>query len=413
VTQALITKRLSATQIALNSGVALVGGATVVVGGVGFTGADINQAVGVNEVADDRWHFAVFTFDGTMVRLYVDGLQEAIAVAAGVTVASSAPLNIGAWGADAGTAAGDPCYGRVDEAFVTADVLTEDQVRNLYAAKVSHALGVQPADIRVNVHRKRKGVALVAADFTTQPLRLHNFTQPTGTADEGSNGQVLTVNGGVFDTAGADGTRGGSITLMGAGSLSATDAGLPAALTSRSYGCWLKTTIVAGAINVMAWGATPGTNDSRLVVNSGMVNIYSGPDVISGPYVADGQWHHVVVVEDNAASDGVRRRAYLDGRGVGGSTVLTAIVLAGANSFRIGANSAGGGLFTGQIDGAFVCGYAMTAADVARLYAKGGQDLGASSKNAGDHVERVDTSSLLVVFDTLETQHTVDVGVAA
>jgi hypothetical protein len=59
---------------------------------------------------------------------------------------------------------------------VTSDVLSEDQIRLLYAVKMPHGLAATPTDVRVNVHRKRKGAALVVADFTTQPLRLHNFT---------------------------------------------------------------------------------------------------------------------------------------------------------------------------------------------------------------------------------------------
>jgi hypothetical protein len=69
--------------------------------------------------------------------------------------------------------------------------------------------------------------------------------------------------------------------------------------------------------------------------------------------------------------------------------------------------------FTGQVDGAFVTGYALTFADVATLYAKGSQALGASPKNAGDHIERMDATSLYLIADTLESQHTLDVGVTA
>src|SRR5438270_4112671 len=36
------------------------------------------------------------------------------------------------------TAAGGSHYGRVDEAFVTADVLSDDQVRLLYAVRLTH-----------------------------------------------------------------------------------------------------------------------------------------------------------------------------------------------------------------------------------------------------------------------------------
>jgi hypothetical protein len=51
--------------------------------------------------------------------------------------------------------------------------------------------------------------------------------------------------------------------------------------------------------------------------------------------------------------------------------------------------------------------------EVAALYAKGSQALGASPKNAGDHVERMDATSLYLVGDTLESQHTLDVRVTA
>jgi hypothetical protein len=131
------------------------------------------------------------------------------------------------------------------------------------------------------------------------------------------------------------------------------------------------------------------------------------------PFVADGQWHQVIVTEDNAAADGVRRKLYLDGRLVGISTVMNSTVLVGANSFRVGATSTGTNPITGQIDGAFVTGYALTAADIATLYAKSSQGLGASPKNAGDHVERMDATAVYFIGDTLESQHQIDLGVAS
>jgi hypothetical protein len=69
-------------------------------------------------------------------------------------------------------------------------VLSEDQVRLLYAAKIAHGLGVVPTDLRVNVHRRRKGAALAVGDFTAQPLRLYNFTAGALT-DAGSNNARL------------------------------------------------------------------------------------------------------------------------------------------------------------------------------------------------------------------------------
>jgi hypothetical protein len=379
-------------------------------------GTTTGSLAGVSDVIDDRWHFVVMTHDSTVDRIYVDGVLEAASGWGSPLANVAAPLNIGGNGGDASTAAGNPFFGRIDEAFVTADVLSDDQVRCLYAAKVAHGLGLTPRDVTVNVNRRRKGTTLTVGDFPTQPLRLHNFTSGSGFyADEGSNGQALAWQGGVtFDgCAGADGRTATGLTVT-AGSMGATDAGLPAGTTSRSYGCWFKVAGVTTFMGVMGWGTT-STADARVTLTSaGLVRHASGADFFDGPFVADGQWHFFAAVEDNAAGDGVRRKLYLDGRLVGGSTVLNAIGGAGAQPrFRIGAAPDGTLLFTGQIDGAFVTGYALTFEQVAALYAKGSQALGASPKNAGDHIERMDATSLYLVTDTLESQHTLDVSVTA
>jgi hypothetical protein len=381
--------------------------------GISSDGTGMAFANGVSDVADDRWHHIVATSDGTTARLYVDGVLEGT-LATGSIYAAPAPLNIGALSADGATAAGSPSFGRVDEAFVTADVLSDDQVRNLYCVRLPHGYGVVPSDVKVNVVRRRRGGAWAVADFPTQPLRLHNFTGtgPQFAADEGSQGVALAYIVGAENGAGADGARLNGSVHNGSYHQAATDTGLPSGPVVRSYGCWFKTLATTG--NVMAWGQTPGVNDARFVVNTpGNIECWSGPDSVSGGFAADGQWHFVVAVEDNAASDGVRRKLYVDGRLRGASTVLTSIVLGGANCFRVGANSTGGAPFTGQIDGAFVCGVALTTAQVLALWAKGSQALAPSPKNAGDHVEGWDATSVLATFDTLDTNWQVDLGVSA
>jgi len=360
-------------------------------------------------VADDRWHFAVGTLDATQARLYVDGVLEAAALAAFSAFTSSGPLNIGAWGADGATVASSPHFGRVDEAFVTADVLTEDQVRNLYCARIPHTLGLVPSGAKLNVIRRRRGAALAVSDFTTQPLRLHNFTAGVLT-DEGSNGAALTNNGTAVPVAAADGSPGGAFSFAGAQSLSATDAGLPSGTNARSYGCWFKTASTA-VQGIVGWGS--GFGDVRLTIETNGLIAWSTTDTVGGVFASDGQWHHAIVTEDNAAGDGVKRKLYLDGRCIGGSTVLNAITLAGANRFRVGCRPDAGAPFTGQVDGVFVCGYALTLEDVAKFYAKGSQPLSPSPKNAGDHVEAWDAAAVLVNFDSLDSNWQVDLGVAA
>ena len=182
---------------------------------------------GVSDTSDDRWHFAVVTVDGGTVRLYVDAVMEAVVTIPGdgLIAPGSGPLNIGAWQADGSTVSSQPHFGRVDEAFITTDVLSEDQIRNLYCAKIPHTLAVTPSRVSLNVHRRRKGATLAVADFPTQPLRLYNFSGGS-LGDEGSNGAALTNNGGAVSISGADGSSGNAFNFAGAQSFSATDAGL-------------------------------------------------------------------------------------------------------------------------------------------------------------------------------------------
>lgn len=369
------------------------------------------EAIGVSDVADDRWHFVIGTHDGTTVRVYVDAVLEATASLSGTIFSGAAPLNVGAWGADAATVGVNPHYGRVDEAFVTADVLSDDQVRNLYCAKLAHGYVTMPSGVKLNVTRRKRGAAWAVADFPAQPLRLYNFTGGVLT-DAGSNNVPLTVASGVpSSVAGPDGTSGNAYSFNGSSSFGATDAGLPSALSARSWGCWLKT-IDAGNKGILGWG-TLGSAEARLLLSSGAIASYDGANSANGPYVADGQWHHVVTVEDNTAADGVKRKLYFDGRCIAGNTALASLILAGANKYRIGSYNDGTLPFIGQVDGVFVTDVALTFAQIAALWAKGSQALSPSPKNPGDHVEAWDVAAVYATFDTLDSNAQVDLGVAA
>ena len=370
------------------------------------TAAGAMSANGTFDVCDDRWHFAVGTYDGSMVRLYIDGILNSMNPITGLILQNGCPLNIGSTdGADAANPAGAPFVGRLDEAFITADVLAEEQIRNLYCAKIPHTLGVAPSRLSLNVHRRRKGGVLSISDFSTQPLRLYNFSAGS-LGDEGSNGVVLINEGGVTNGPGVDGTPGNGVAFNGANDLASGETGLPSGLATRSFGAWFKTT-AGGAMTVVAWGTTSDA-DARISMN-GILYCTSGQDVISYPMINDGLWHYVVVTEENAPADGIKRKAYVDGRLIGTSNVLTSLV---PNAFHIGCCTNNGQRYTGQIDSVFVTDYVMSAEEIYKMYAKGSQTLAPSPKNVGDHVEALTSTDILATFDTLESQHTVDVGVA-
>lgn len=384
-------------------------------GGVAQIGSYSNGTVGasllgVSDIMDDRWHFLVATHDGTMLRLYVDGALEALTAAAFPIFGGSGPLNIGGYGADGAAPALAPFFGRVDEAFVTGAVLTEDQIRFLYLAKIAHGYASVPTRVTLNVRRRRRGSALVVADFPTTPLRLYNFTNES-TGDQGSSGIALGMVGTApTPVAGADGAPSGAFSLGGAGSFAATDAGLPAGTASRSYGCWFKAGASSPAASMIAWGTAAGF--VRLILISGVLRCDNTADLATGPFAGDGQWHLAVVTEDNAAADGAKRKLYMDGRLVATSTVLNAVTSAGASGFKVG-NDHGGNAYVGQIDGVFVHSAALTFEQIAALYAKGSQALLAAPKNAGDHIDGLDATNVYATFDTLDSTALIDLGVTA
>jgi hypothetical protein len=374
-------------------------------------GTSLGGPSGTTDVCDARWHHVVGTYDGTRLRLYVDGALEGVTLTPGTIFAGNGPINIGSYGADGATAANVPHFGRVDEAFVTSDVLSPEQVLNLYCARITHPLGAIPKHTIVTVTRRKRGPALSGTDFPTLPVRLHNFVAGSG-SDAGTGGVTISPVGGgtIVSTAAPDGTRDGAQSFSGAHTgLGATDAGLPSGTASRSFGGWFKTATSAVMV-IIGWG-TSGTADTKIYSNSGTLTFQNGADGATGPGVTDGLWHHVAVVEDNAAADGVKRKGYLDGRLVASSTVLNSVTLAGANRFRVGANVDGTSPFTGQISRAFVYAGALTPEQVRSVYSVGGQALAGSPKAEGDHIEALESSGVLAHFDGVEGCDIIDLSV--
>lgn len=382
------------------------------------TAATASSCNGVSDVVDGKWHFIVATVDGNMICVYIDGVLENVSLINGPLFAGSAPLNVGSINADAATAGYLQNYGKLDEVFITTDVLSEDEVRNLYCVKIAHTLAAVPSRASLIVRRRRRGAALVAGDFPAQPVRLHNFSGGS-LGDEGSSGVGLTNNGAALAIAGADGFAGNAFDFEAAQSLSSTDAGLPNGTSQRSYGCWFKTNKATGNMGLVSWGGGSGLNiGGFLGIGTGvLIAQTAGFSNISGPFVADGQWHHAVVTEVNAVGgttdDGVKIKLYLDGRLVAISTNLGSITLGGANRFRIGACGDGTLLYTGQIDAAFVCAQTLTSEQIWTLFNKSSQQLAASPKNVGDHVEAMDATNIAALFDSLDSQNRIDLAVAA
>jgi len=360
---------------------------------------------GTSDIGDDKWHFLVATVDGSKIRVYVDGVLEGTATFQNLLFGTPAPFNIGGYNGDASAVATQPHYGRVDEAFVTDDVLSLEQIRNLMAASVPHALAVLPTDVRLAVRRRRRGAAVPVSAFPAQPLRLHNFVAGALT-DQGSQNIPLAVTSGTsIDSAAPDGTKTGAKMNTTATNLRSSDAGLPSALLPRSFGCWFKTN-TAGNMQIMSWGT--GVLAMMRTNVSGQLGSDSGADLLGFiTVVSDGLWHHGVVVEDNAAADGVKRKLYLDGKVNAGSTVMNSVTLAGATGFGVGPG------WGGQVSRAFVYSGALTSDQVRAIYNVGSQALWPKLRDSADYIETNEVSRLLGIFNAVEGSDTIDLQVMA
>jgi hypothetical protein len=176
----------------------------------------------------------------------------------------------------------------------------------------------------------------------------------------------------------------------------------------------MKTQVFGSTMYLITWGTTVAVNDARLWISTlGEVNFSSGADNLAGPVLVDGDWHFVVVVHDNAAVDGLKRKLYVDARTVAASTILNSITLGGASKFCIGQSLIAGSRLNGLVDGAFVIGAALTLEDIIKLYSKSSQLLAVSPKNPGDHIEAMSTTDLLAIFDTLSVVDQIELMVAA
>lgn len=374
-------------------------------------------AQGQTDVCDDRWHFAVAVYTGTAIQLYVDGVLDASSPMGGLLNPAAVPLNIGSNnGADGGTAATDPWYGRIDEAFISAEALTLEQVCHFYGVKIAHG-GSTPRRASLRVTRRRRGGQIANGDFPSNPARAYNLG--SGGYSELNGGTSLAAVGGGTITqavAGPDGQADSAVNFAGAhAGLGATDAGLPSGLTTRSYGAWVCVGPHATSYqNILVWGTSANDKAGAFIdpVTGKIVFQNNGDSVLGDFVVADRTWHSVIAVEDNSAADGVKRKLYVDGKLVAGSTVMATVTLAGANALRIGADLAGLNPFIGSISRAWIHSAALTWDRVQAISQKPYLMVPQSPKDAADHVEMMNATDLIFVGDDLEPQHLIDLEVS-
>lgn len=96
-------------------------------------------AAGSTVITDGQWHHVAGTWDGSEIKLYIDGVEEGTAAFAGPISTSDVPVKIGFRGS------GSPLRAVVDEIAIFNRALTKDEINDIINTGLGVMLAVQPS----------------------------------------------------------------------------------------------------------------------------------------------------------------------------------------------------------------------------------------------------------------------------
>jgi hypothetical protein len=312
-------------------------------------------------LCNGNWHHVVMTYDGTHLKLYVDGAEDTTEVdwTDGAVFSATNYVRIGV-GNSAGSNA-SYFQGILDEvAFFPSDALSLAQVKSLYAKSITDTSNSAIKALASAVYLFNEGGQLVDSS-TGGTHTLTAIGKPTTCTPK----------------------FGGSVFLGNSSAYSAVDADILKPTGAFSVGGWVKTTTTGIEENIIqSFSSNTNLAGWRLRINTGNTIVFNsgkntgtvtgtdwqaitGNGVIS---VTDGNWHFVVGVWD-----GSYLRIYIDG--IEAATPVAwanAPAYAATNYVRVGCRNTAGTNSTfilGQLDDIFLLnGTALTADEVNYIY---------------------------------------------
>jgi hydrogenase maturation factor HypE len=279
----------------------------------------------------NTWTHVAATYDGSAVRLFVNGVPTASVPASGLIDASTNPLRIGGdavWG--------DYFQGRIDEVRVYDKPLTQAEIQK---------------DMNTPIER-----GLVAA---------YNFDEGTGTvaADASGNGRTGTVAGATWVTTGKFGNAlkfDGVQSLVRVADADALD------LTDRmTIDAWVYPTALSGWRTVVLKAAGPTGLAYGLYANNNAPQPAMTVKVQGTDQSATGTaklplnaWTFL-----SATYDGAMLRMFVNGTQVG-SLALSGSIVTSSDLLTIGGNLVWGEYFQGRIDNVRIYNRPLSASEI-------------------------------------------------
>jgi hypothetical protein len=336
--------------------------------GFGYT-AGLFTLEGNTTLVAGRWYHGALTYDGTYLRLYLNGVQDMTPYSLGTIDAASVDDMV------VGKTAGTSRYfnGALDDVRAYNRVLSDTEILQLYnlGASKFNATPTQPLTSGLVGHWTFDGKDSVWSDATTG-----SFTDRSGNGNTGSDVNMERATAPVAGKIGQAMKFDGVDEAMDAGTASAMQIVGPITVsawinptsfnaTNASSRPYIASTRVSGAGGwlfsldnfnttaglVFGYGTGTGTNYPYSTANVITLN----------------KWQHVVATYDNSTS----LKYYVDGVEVSPAVGVTGSLTTSTSNFYIGRNNTGTRPFDGKIDDVRVYNRVLSATEVQQLYNMG------------------------------------------
>lgn len=334
-------------------------GGTVLSLGLNVSGyVECDAKIDPKQVLDGRWHHCAATFDGLVMRVYLDGKQVGSLKRRGTIVAGgNAPGCIG-------SSNGGECFqGAIDELCIYADALTSAEIARLYGngagAQVKMSEPTPAGEAKIDGH--------LLAHWT--------FNDRGGVIHDTSPRAALHVRAKTLIPR-RRGVYGRALDLRGEHALKTMGISKSAGMAGITFSVWAKPSELGGNREIFRQECGKrllfSFQGSGHILTLGLnVGGYVECDAkITPGQVLDGWWHHCA-----ATFDGKCMRVYLDGKEVGSLKRPGKIATTYAAASFIGSSSGTGEHYQGGLDDLRIYRDALTADQIAMLHKHGQRSL--------------------------------------
>ncbi len=345
-----------------------------------FDGFDWHDVYSTTTASPGTWYYLAATYDGTTMRIYVNGIEESTTPYAGsINYLGTRPVKIGAGETDVDFAEGEFYDGTIDEVRLYNTALSADTILQHWQ-EGEDALPLEALSVDGDYKIKMEGDGSQRINFgapTTNdsPEALWHFDETdtgVGSTFYDSSGNNNYGVGTSIPTTVTDGFAGKARNFDGSTNyikVDTTSGGLDIDADPVTIEAWIKADALSGTQGIVTRGLS-GTNGYALKLSAD--NLYlggqGGGNFTSATTLRVGKWYHVAGVTSDANS-----YLYVNGDPEAAGTVS---VDASTEDLIIGANRNSGdtayeSFFNGIIDEVRIYNSARSAADVYQDYEAG------------------------------------------